>query len=129
MIVLDASAVLALLQHEPGGSEVDAISQGAFISAVNYAEVLKRLIQRGMPEKVVLSMARELEIEVIPVDREHAEIAASLWHNTKDYGLSMADRCCLALGIVLKKPVWTADRNMAKLKLPMKIKLIRSAQS
>ena len=48
MMVLDASAVLTLLQDEAGADEVeDAIDNGAVISAVNLAEVLGKMVDAG----------------------------------------------------------------------------------
>ena len=48
MTVLDASAVLALLQDEPGSDLVeDAIDGGAVISAVNLAEVVTKMVDAG----------------------------------------------------------------------------------
>ena len=47
-VVLDASALLALLRAEPGGVRVAAaIVPGALISALNWSEVLSRLVDLG----------------------------------------------------------------------------------
>ncbi len=47
--VLDSSAVLALLLNEPGADKVKAVLPDAFLSAVNFAEVISRLCERGVP--------------------------------------------------------------------------------
>jgi PIN domain nuclease of toxin-antitoxin system len=47
-VVLDASAMLALLNQEPGAATVLGVLDRAVISAVNLAEVYTRLIDGGM---------------------------------------------------------------------------------
>ena len=46
--VLDASAVLALIQKEAGGAQVVGYLQGGRMSAANYAEVLHTLGRSGI---------------------------------------------------------------------------------
>jgi ribonuclease VapC len=55
VIVLDASALLALIHHEPGWQVVarEAINNDATISSVNYAEVLQKSARRGVPAEDV----------------------------------------------------------------------------
>src|SRR5215208_935029 len=93
--VLDASAVLALLNQEPGLDQVEGILGESIISAVNACEVLTKLIDAGMP----LEEAREsfdlLGLEVMDFNKELAEQAASLRDSTRKKGLSLGDRCCL----------------------------------
>lgn len=62
---------------------------------------------------------------MVPFDAEHAEQAASLWPHTKEYGLSFADRACVALGLLLGFPVFTAEARMGQLDLAVDIRLIR----
>jgi len=45
-VVLDASAVIAVLNSEPGAEAVLGAIAGALVSAVNYSEVLKKAIER-----------------------------------------------------------------------------------
>lgn len=45
-----------------------------------------------------------------PLDSETAWISACLIATTKTQGLSLGDRCCLALGMRMRLPVLTADR-------------------
>lgn len=61
--VLDASALLALLQNEPGASSVvEAIGAGAAISAVNFSEVLAKLAERGeQVSSAVAAIKRAIE--------------------------------------------------------------------
>jgi PIN domain nuclease of toxin-antitoxin system len=47
--VLDSSAVLALLLAEPGADKVRSALPGALLSTVNFAEIVSKLCERGMP--------------------------------------------------------------------------------
>lgn len=125
--VLDASAVLALLNQEPG-AEVAAealAGPGTVISAVNYAEVCGKLAALGVPEKVILGMLEPLGLTVHSLDRELAGKLGFLHANTRRHGLSLGDRSCLALASHLGLPVLTGDAAWAKLKIGVKIHLLR----
>jgi len=124
-VVLDASAVIAILRSEPGADTVRASLAGAVISAVNYSEVLKKSIERGAVRAVADGYFRTLSVVVIPFDEALAGLSADLYPQTKEYGLSMADRACLALGIQRNCKVLTSERRMALPSLPIKVKLIR----
>jgi ribonuclease VapC len=123
--VVDASAVLALLLGERGATNVQARMPGAVWSAVNYAEVLTRLAELSGSLEATRMRVNRLELEVIPLDSELAAATASLRPATKSYGLSLADRTCLALGIALQLPVVTADQSWAELDIGVPIEQIR----
>lgn len=108
--VLDASALLALLFREPGAERVEAVLNDASISAANWSEVAAKLIDKGLPASEVLHDLSELEIVVVPVSREHAELAGTLRETTRSSGLGLGDRLCLALGLQANTPVLTSDR-------------------
>src|SRR5581483_6958269 len=101
--VLDASALLCLLRAEPGSDAVsEAASYGAWISAVNWAEVLSKLAVEGIPPDVVARQLTELgwlgqALQVVPLDDALARDVARLRPLTRSLGLSLADRACLAL--------------------------------
>jgi len=127
--VLDASAILAYLNDEPGADKVAAILEhgGAVINAANYAEVAARLIVLGLPQAKTAEVMRSLELEVVPLDAETAWISACLIATTKPFGLSLGDRCCLALGKRMVLPVLTADRVWANIQSDdLDVRLIRS---
>lgn len=123
--VLDASAVLALLNQEAGKERVETILADSVISAVNYSEVLGKLIDAGLPEKDARESVDLLGVEVAGFDAEMARLAASLRPMTRKLGLSLGDRCCLALGLARRNTVVTAERAWVKLALSMKVELIR----
>jgi PIN domain nuclease of toxin-antitoxin system len=124
-IVLDASALLALLNAEPGGDVVTESLPRAVISAVNLSEVIAKLAESGMPEKVVRQVLEPLGLDIAPFDEEQAYQAGLLRARTRELGLSLGDRACLSLGKILNAVVLTADTTWAKLTLGVTVKTIR----
>jgi len=112
--LLDASALLAYLQREPGFEAVrEALREGAAISAVNLAEVAGKLKARGKdPERIVRRLLA-MGLEVLPFTLEEALEAGALDPLTRPLGLSLGDRACLAAGRVRGLAVLTADRTWA----------------
>ncbi len=109
-VVLDASALLCLIFSEPGADRVEAVMNGAMISAINYAEVKSKLIDRGVdPDEVETDLA-DLDLDVVPFDRDLADFAARLRPMTRSAGLSLGDRCCLALAKHRGARAITTDR-------------------
>lgn len=125
---LDASAVLALLQTEPGHALVQAhIERGnCFISSVNVTEVLTRLIDRGMSVDDAEAVLDALELEVAAFDDTAARAAAALRVATRAQGLSLGDRACLALAAQHKAVAVTADRVWRDVKCGVRVELIRT---
>jgi len=123
--VLDASAVLALLNREPGEDRVGPILADSVICAVNYCEVLSKLIDAGMPEEAARESVDLLGVEVIGFDADLAHHAATLRSATRRFGLSLGDRCCLALGLMRRHTVITAERTWAQLQIGVEIEVIR----
>jgi ribonuclease VapC len=113
--VLDASALLAYLRDEPGAEVVsEAIAGGAAVSAVNLAEVLSRVADRGRdPAALVVRMTeRGLLGGAIAVESfttADAVETARLRPLTRKAGLSLGDRACLTLARRLEAPALTAD--------------------
>ncbi|UQN10682.1 PIN domain-containing protein [Deinococcus sp. QL22] len=130
-MVLDASAVLAWLQGEPGAERVDeALQQGATIHTVNWAEVLTKLASKGAAATDVTRQLTERGIlgQLLLVDAgqlEDAVTVADLYGVTRSAGLSLGDRYCLALGQRLNQPILTADRAWHTLALNVSVELIR----
>ncbi len=63
--------------------------------------------------------------EAVAFTVEHARTASSLVVQTRGLGLSLGDRACLALGLALKAPVYTADKSWRSLKVGVRIHIIR----
>jgi ribonuclease VapC len=126
-VVLDASAVLAFLQDENGSEKVDSVlSEGrAIISAVNYAEVVGKLLEAGLPESSVKIVMENLELQIEPLDDQQAWQAGMLRVSIREFGLSLGDRACLALAHIKNLSIITADKQWDKLKTDIKIIQLR----
>jgi ribonuclease VapC len=113
-VVLDASALLALINKEKGASAVEAAISGAFVSSVNISEVISRLIDQDSSPDPIIATLKRLPIEVVPFDAEQAYESGLLRSATRAAGLSLGDRACLNLATRLKLPALTGDRNWAR---------------
>lgn len=110
--VLDASALLAYLQHEPGSERVEKVLDHAAISTVNLAEVLTiALNRRGEAPSVLRPQLLALGIQHFDFTEEDSVEVAQLWATTRRHGLSLGDRACLALGKRLGAKVLSAERH------------------
>jgi len=109
-VVLDASAVLALLFEEPGAEVVRAQLRTGVIGAANLAEVLAKLSDHGLPAVEAVRAVTILGLEVAPMTAAQAGRSAELRSLTRSVGLSLGDRACLALAAELGALALTADR-------------------
>lgn len=123
--VLDASAVLAYLQAEPGGETVAELLPSSVISAINYGEVVNKLIRSGLSGDAAVRVTNQLACDVRPLDRHVAAEAAKLYFVTYAAGLSLADRCCLALAKQEGAPAVTADKAWSSIDAGVVVELIR----
>ena len=132
--VLDASAVLAYLNAERGADAVEeALGSGARVGIVNWAEVLSKVAEKGgdpgvLEDRLERTGVLGQTLEVMPVTRQDALTVGKLRPLTKDAGLSLADRSCLALAIRLGVPTLTTDRNWKEIcteTLGVEVNLIR----
>ena len=124
-VVLDASALLALMNDEPGAITVGETLTEAVISAVNLAEVVSKLVDRGMPEAQIFDDLGELDLSHVPFDVQQAYATGLLRTATRPRGLSLGDRACLSLAMQLASPVITADRVWTELDLGVEVRLAR----
>ena len=123
--VLDASALLALLNREPGSERVVAALPDAVMSSVNLSEVVAKLVDQGRTETEIRSYLDALGLVIVPFDSEMAYRSGGLRSGTKSAGLSFGDRACLALAASLDIPALTSDRAWASLNLNVQVELIR----
>ncbi|WP_426264295.1 type II toxin-antitoxin system VapC family toxin [Sphingomonas sp. PWP1-2] len=124
-VVLDASAILAVLLDEPGAEIVIPVMRGSALSAVNASETFQRAADKGHQTQRVLALLKGLEIEVVPFTVDHAIAAADLRPATKAAGLSLGDRACLALAAERRATVYTGDRRLADVDIGLELRLIR----
>ena len=122
---MDSSILLAVMLGEPDAERAAQCLLDPVMSAVNLAEVHSKVMLGGMGEEKAWNMAFSLIGEVVPFDDEQARITGDLRLRTKEYGLSLGDRACLALGLVTGLPVYTTDRIWQRLKVGVKIHVIR----
>lgn len=106
--VLDASAILAYLQAEPGSDAVEAVlADGAVCGAANWSEVAQKVRSHGRDWHLARALLLTWNLEVTDVGIADAERAADRWQPGSS--LSLADRLCLALADRLSATAWTAD--------------------
>ena len=123
--VIDSSVLLAILLQESGSEVAITLSAGASISAVNLAEVASRIVDKGAAPEIVGNAVEALSIVVASFGGDDALTAGALRNETRQVGLSLGDRACLALARRLGAIVYTADRRWAELDLGLRIELIR----
>jgi ribonuclease VapC len=125
-IVLDASALLAILNQEPGADKLTAeLLSVAASGTVNLAEVQSKLVEQGLNSDDAWDATLSPVREAVPFTPEQAKLAGALVAQTRSLGLSLGDRACLALALVLKAPVYTADKPWKNLKVGIRIHVIR----
>jgi len=123
--VLDSSVVLAGLLQEPGGEALSELMPRALMCAVNVTEIVTRLYDKGWPMRLAANETAKLVRRIAPFDDALAFRAGWLRVETRDLGLSLGDRACLALAMAASLPVYTADRDWSSLDLGLDIRLIR----
>ena len=123
--VLDASALLALLNAEKGADLVQRLLPQSVISTVNLAEAVARLSAVGMPEDQIRDVLAYLGLETMPFDEEQAFQSGLLYKQTQPLGLSLGDRACLALAQITDATAVTSDRAWKDLDIGVGLKLIR----
>ena len=125
-VVLDASAMLALLFQERGAEKLtDEILDCAVASTVNLAEVHSKLVKMGHDRNKAWEDTLSSIVVAEPFTREQARIAGDLITKTQRCGLSLSDRSCLALAIALQAPVYTTEQIWKDLKVGVPIHVIR----
>lgn len=124
-VVLDASALLAVLADERGGAAAAPLLEGAVVSTVNWSEVLARYTELDLDTTGREAEIESLGVSLAPFTSRQAEVAAGLVPLTRKAGLSLADRACLALALDLGGRPVTADRAWARIDVGLAITLIK----
>lgn len=122
-IVLDASAMLALLREEAGTDAVERALDGSIMSCVNLSEVLQKAEQHAVDVEGLEHDLEALGVKLSPFDTPAARTAAELWGPAR--GLSFGDRACLALASSVGGVALTADRRWADAGVDVPVELIR----
>ncbi len=124
-IVFDSSVILAHLNNERGADRAAAFLGDAIMCAVNFSEIVAKLVERGASLSLIRPALSRYGLQVIPFDEELAERAGALRSKTKAFGLSLGDRACLALAERTRLPVLTADRMWKDLDLHIDVQFLR----
>lgn len=125
-VVLDTSAIMAVLNSEPGQDVVLPILRGARVSTLIVAEIATILIRAGWPSRLAVDRIGELELVTHEFTYDRALAAGLLFASTSNAGLSLGDRACVALALELRLPVFTADRAWSKIVgIELDLRLIR----
>ncbi|VXD07221.1 PIN domain nuclease of toxin-antitoxin system [Sphingomonas sp. T1] len=122
--VLDASAVIALLKGERGGSKVAGVVANAAVGVFNQAEVVSHFVHLGAPIEDVRAMLGALPYTVVAADESLGWDAGVLRAVTSSAGLSLGDRFCLALAKRLGVPAYTADRAWKDVAVASGVKVV-----
>ncbi|APX67871.1 type II toxin-antitoxin system VapC family toxin [Sphingomonas sp. LK11] len=123
-VVLDASAILALLKGERGASKVASVIADASVCAINQAEVISHFVHLGAPLDDVRAMLAALPYTVVAADDALAWDAGNLRAATSSAGLSLGDRFCLALAKRLGVAAYTADKAWRDIAGDVAVKIV-----
>ena len=124
-VVFDSSALLAIVFQEDGAEAATRRLSGGIVSAVNASEVIARLVDFGTSGEDARNALLNFGLEIRPFDTVLAVAAGQLRATTREKGLSLGDRACVALAIREQAGVVTADRAWARLDLDVEVELIR----
>ncbi|MDE0459766.1 MAG: type II toxin-antitoxin system VapC family toxin [Chromatiales bacterium] len=124
-VVFDSSALLAIVFQEDGAEAAARRLSGAIVSAVNASEVVARLVDFGTSGEDARNALLNFGLDIRPFDAVLAVAAGQLRAATREKGLSLGDRACVALAIREQASVITADRAWTELDLGVEVELIR----
>ncbi len=123
--VLDASALLALLQGESGAEAVAAIVGDAVMASVNLAEVLGKLMEFGQPRDAAMRAIGQTAVQIVAFDGVMGIEAGEMIPAARRAGLSLGDVACLAVARRHGLPAYTCDRSWTRHDCGVEIRLIR----
>lgn len=124
-VVLDASAILAAILGEQGRDAVMDYLGMSCASSVNVAEARSKLHDLGHSRDEIDIEMGLVGLQEVPFDSGQAVAVGELRDSTRNHGLSLGDRACLALAQKLRAKAVTADRQWLAVRLPVEIEAIR----
>ena len=123
--VVDSSAVLAVIFNEPDSDAFLPLMHAGFISSVNLSEAVSKLSERGVSPDLAWAQLQDFRLNCVTFDSDQARSAGEMRASTRDLGLSLGDRACLALARQKGLPVLTTDRSMGEAKVGVEVQLLR----
>lgn len=125
-IVFDSSVLIMLFAKEPGYESVRGYMRNAVISTINIAEVYKYCIEvQNLSEEDCRNLTKLTGIKIIDFCEQQALISAKIIKNTKQYGLSLGDRGCIALATLKDCSILTCDKIWQKVDLNIEFIMAR----
>ena len=124
-IILDASAIIAYMDGEPGSDIVEEWLPDSAASMVNICEVIAVLVREGKPVEQVSEGVRDLILTIVPFSWEIARATAAMIKDTQPKGLGLGDRAALATAKVMNLPVLTAESRWLDVPTGADVRLIR----
>lgn len=127
--VLDASAIFAIIKGEPINFAPDDILEHAVATTYNIAEVANKMVlKKQVTHPEIWILLESMISHPYNIDMQLSELATSFSEVVDaSFGISLGDKYCLALGKLLEKPIYTADRAWKQFEslLGVQINLIR----
>lgn len=129
LTVLDASVIYAIIKGEPINFNAAEILEHCVVTTYNIAEVANKMVlKKQCTHQDIWVLLESLIPHPYNIDMELSEVATSFSEviDTR-FGISLGDKYCLALGKLLNKPIYTADRAWKQFEelIGVKINVIR----
>jgi PIN domain nuclease of toxin-antitoxin system len=125
-IVFDSSVLIMLFAKEPGYEKIRGYMRYAIISSINIAEVYKYCLEvQNLTEDDCRNLIKLTGIKIIDFCEEQALITAKIIKQTKQYGLSLGDRACIALAMLKDYQILTCDKIWQKVDLDVEFIMAR----
>jgi PIN domain nuclease of toxin-antitoxin system len=128
-VVLDASVLLQVAQHESGFERILPFLPTGKVSAVNLAESVNKLLREGTPRAVAEEALRPLVWNIVPFTAEHGWEVAIIRERAGKLELSLGDMACLAVARCLQLPVLTNVRDWQTIDFGCAIHLGKEAKA
>lgn len=122
--VLDTSALIALLQNEPGSEVIKDKINKSIISSVSLCELITFLSRNQIEENDIDEIIENMVPEVIDFCSTVSTIGGKLIKITQDYALSLGGRACIATGLHYGLEIYTADKIWDKLNGKIKASIV-----
>ncbi|MDQ5921718.1 MAG: hypothetical protein QG673_1777 [Pseudomonadota bacterium] len=120
---------MLLLKGEPVNFNITEILEHCIATTYNIAEVANKMVlKKQVTHQEIWILLESLIPHTYNIDMEISEIATSFSEVINaSFGISLGDKYCLALGKLLNKPIYTADRAWKQFEklINIKINLVR----